>query len=141
MKTILLTRTYEDDYQTTGKIEIYDPFEGLIFTCKTLELPWRGNQKDISRIPDNSYLATKHISPKFGECILVNDVEGRTWILIHKGNFHRDILGCILVGESFYDIDGDGHLDVTNSSKTMKQLMKILDDENHLNIIEEWNHN
>jgi hypothetical protein len=47
-------------------------------------------------------------------------------ILIHSGNFYTDILGCILVGDSYGDINHDGIKDVLNSKKTLAEIAKIL---------------
>ena len=138
MKSLVLTRTREDDYQTLGELSVYDNSLGEIFKCKTLELPWKDNKRRVSRIPSNHYEIVKHISPRFGKSLWIKDVPNRSEILIHRGNYHRDTLGCILVGEKFYDIDNDGHLDVTNSKTTMERLYKIVENENYINIIEEW---
>ena len=46
-------------------------------------------------------------------------------ILIHSGNYFTDILGCILVGESFKEINHDGYLDVVNSKVTLSKLVTI----------------
>jgi hypothetical protein len=72
----------------------------------TLELPWRDNQKNISCIPAGEYDVTIRISPRFGRVYWVLKVEGRTYILIHSGNWAGDVSkdlnthtnGCILLG-------------------------------------------
>lgn len=71
----------------------------------TAELPWEANARGESCIPTGQYLCTWHNSPKFGNCYHVNDVPGRTHVLIHSGNFagnepnwQSDVEGCILVG-------------------------------------------
>ena len=134
---IKLTRTYQDDYQTQGELEVIKD-NNILFTCKTLELPWRDNQRRISRIPSGIYPVLKHISPRFGDTLWIHDVPNRSEILIHRGNYHRDTLGCILVGEKLIDIDGDGHKDVTNSRVTMNWLFDIVLDELAIEIIERW---
>lgn len=96
------------------------------FTCFTLELPWRGNQANKSCIPAGNYTARKIVSPHNGEVILIEDVEGRTHIQIHAGNFTRQILGCVLVGDGIKHLDGDGIPDVTNSGRTLAALMAAL---------------
>ena len=114
-----ITRKYRDD-STTGDMTYGD------FECKTLELPWLDNQTNISCIPEGIYDCIKTVSGKFGECIAVQGVDGRTYIRIHKGNFTRQILGCVLVGEKSYDFDGDGIPDVTSSAKTLRKLLDVL---------------
>ncbi len=102
---------------------------------KTLELPWRDNQRRISCIPPGSYTVMKHISPSFGKCFWVKDVPGRSHILIHAGNFSGsvnprtgkpDTLGCILPGISFHDLDGDGIKEITNSRQILQKLLKLM---------------
>ncbi len=84
--------------------------EGMLFfedfNCRTLELPWRENQKNISCIPPGEYECKIRISPKYGSIFWVTKVKGRTYILIHAGNWAGDkskgyrsnVNGCILLG-------------------------------------------
>ena len=73
----------------------------------TLERPWLDNQWSVSCIPTGTYTAKRHISPKFGETFLLQDVPGRSEILLHKGNIDDDSHGCILVGEQFNNVRGE----------------------------------
>jgi len=132
-----LTRTYQDDYQTQGELQVVEN-SSILYKCKTLELPWRDNQRRVSRIPNGIYPVIKHISPNFGKSLWIQDVPDRSEILIHVGNYNRDTLGCILVGKEFIDIDGDGHKDVTNSRKTINELYDIVVDELAIEIIQKW---
>lgn len=143
MKKILITRTKEDQHQTEGKLELFNDKGLLIFTCYTLELPWRNNQRRISRIPKGVYEAIPHQSPRFGDSIWIQEVLNRSEILIHLGNFagsknprtgKSDILGCILVGSRFGDITGDGILDILNSGPTMKKLYELIKRDNRLTV-------
>lgn len=129
MKTITITRTKESSYQTLGILQFGD------FSCKTLELPWKNNERRVSRIPSGEYECVPHQSPKFGDSLWVQDVPNRSEILIHLGNYYRDTLGCILVGREFLDIDGDGHLDVTASRSTMTELYRLVQNESKLKLI------
>lgn len=124
---IVITRFKQDNYQTKGILQVFKDDE-VIFECKTLELPWKDNALNISRIPSGSYKFIKHSSPKFRNSFWIQNVPDRSEILIHYGNYKRDTEGCILVGESFFDIDGDGHRDVTNSKKTINNLYNIIGD-------------
>ena len=72
----------------------------------TLERPWRANQRGVSCIPRGRYTAKRHTSPKFGETFWIQDVPGRSEILLHKGNLADDSHGCILVGEKFDPVNG-----------------------------------
>ncbi len=99
------------------------------FDCKTLELPWINNQQEISCIPVGSYICKKRWSEKYGHHFIVEGVPGRSYILIHFGNYYTNTKGCILVGLAFTDINNDGLLDVTSSKNTMKQLYDLQPDE------------
>lgn len=131
---IKIVRTNYNDYQTLGELKLYGVSledgcsDEIIFECKTLELPWLNNQRNISCIPEGKYHAQKHISPKFGKSIWITDVPDRSEILIHVGNYKSDLLGCIAVGEAFKDINEDGNLDVINSRKTIESLHDLLPD-------------
>lgn len=67
----------------------------------TLELPYKENQKQISCIPTGIYELHRHISPRFGETFIVQDVPNRENILFHWGNTVKDTQGCIIVGAWF----------------------------------------
>lgn len=120
----ILFRLEQGEKQTTGRL-ILTEGDRELFECYTLELPDRDNKRNVSRIPEGVYKAEKHVSPKFGPCIWIKDVPGRSEILLHKGNFNKDTRGCILPGSDLRDIDGDGLKDVTNSSKTVKEILKL----------------
>tara|TARA_R110000851_G_scaffold130256_1_gene263783 strand:+ start:344 stop:745 length:402 start_codon:yes stop_codon:yes gene_type:complete len=104
------------------------------FSCFTVELPWLDNKPFISCIPAGLYECEKHLSPKFGHCILVKNVAGRENILIHIGNYKRNTKGCILPGRSFVDMDNDGLIDVTSSGDTMAKLRSVLPEKFQLEI-------
>jgi len=97
-----------------------------VLRCKTLELPDLHNQHQISCIPAGTYAVVKRNSPKYGTHFYITNVPGRDMILIHSGNYYTDILGCILVGDSYGDINHDGIKDVLNSKITLAALAKIL---------------
>lgn len=77
------------------------------FTCRTLELPWKDNESNISCIPAGTYLCTYRYSKKYSRHYLLHNVDGRTYILTHSGNLAGDVSkglkthshGCILVGK------------------------------------------
>ena len=123
MKAIL-TREASLCNQTLGTLQLLDDNKE-IFSCKTLELPDLDNQKSVSCIPKGIYIVTPRTSPKYGLHFLVNNVINRDAILIHHGNYYTDILGCILVGTSHVDINGDNLKDVTSSKVTLKKLLEL----------------
>lgn len=123
-----LARIYQHDC-TVGVLVRED------FRCFTLELPYKDNEPNISAVPAGRYRCRKHISPKFGECLAIDNVLGRSHILIHPGNYTSQIQGCILVGDSLKDIDRDGIPDVTNSVATMDKLLQSVPDTFILTIV------
>lgn len=123
MKAYLNRREFEAK-QTLGDFRLEQNGQ-ILFKCKTLELPWLNNQVQKSCIPAGKYQVVTRFSPKFKNHFHLLDVPGRTWILIHSGNYYTDILGCILVGEKHLDINGDGLRDVTNSKVTLKKLLQL----------------
>jgi hypothetical protein len=100
------------------------------FSCKALEPPNKENKHNISCIPLGTYWVTKELTspghdyPHFR----VHDVPDRNGILWHGGNYFKDTLGCLLVGDSFGDRNKDGVLDVLNSRTTLQKLFDLLPD-------------
>ena len=87
---LVLNRTYFPE-GTQGVLE----WNGTLI-CYTIELPWLGNQRRISCIPEGEYLLQLRFSPKFKWHFLLMDVPGRDLILIHPANDAKlELLGCI----------------------------------------------
>lgn len=107
-----------------GYLDFYKDFK-LVDSTPVIELPWRENKSEISRIPDGHYVVVRRQSAAFGSHFHVLGVRDRKFILIHAGNYHRDTKGCIIPGKTFVDIDKDGHKDVTNSKVAMNRLLDI----------------
>lgn len=64
--------------------------------CYTIELPWLNNAPNRSCIPEGTYVLRKRYSNKFRWHIIVMDVPGRSYILIHPANHAlRELKGCI----------------------------------------------
>ncbi len=64
--------------------------------CKTIELPWRGNQRRISCIPEGTYRLRKRFSSKFKWHLEVMNVKNRDLILFHPANDAlKELNGCI----------------------------------------------
>ena len=122
--------------QALGRLYVLENSYRTIFSCDTLELPWKNNQVKISHIPAGIYSVVKRTSSKFKLHFHLTDTKGRAYILSHAGNTYRDIEGCILVGSDLKDIDNDGHLDVINSKKTLEKLLDLMPDKFTLTIKE-----
>ena len=120
MVTLKIDRKYFDDC-TLGRLTFGD------FQCFTLELPWLDNKTNISCIPAaGAYKGEKYKSHANGDCIAIINVMDRTHIQIHSANYTRQIKGCIAVGDSIKFLDSDNVPDVTNSKKTLRNLLDIL---------------
>lgn len=64
--------------------------------CKTIELPWKENQRRISCVPEGTYRIRKRFSPKFKWHLEVISVKNRDLILFHPANDAlKDLNGCI----------------------------------------------
>lgn len=133
---VKIQRIYKSVFQTLGILTIYDDHGFPFWECRTLELPDLNNQSRISCIPKGEYEVIKRNSAKYGDHFHILNVPNRSYILIHNANYVRQLLGCIAVGLSHTDIDGDGLRDVTRSKSTMKDLNRILPDSFKLEIYE-----
>ena len=132
MAKITIFRLKQNEFQTTGILWV-KPF----FFCRTLELPWKNNQRNVSCIPPGVYPAQKYLSISKDQWVVqIKNVPGRSGIQIHSGNTYRDIKGCIIVGIGEKDIDNDGIIDVIKSKKTMGKLLKKLPDEFTIKILD-----
>lgn len=134
MKAELIRQEYTDK-QVTGILRILDEKNNVVTTFTTLELAWKNNQRKISCIPKGTYTCVARVSPKYGRHFHVTNVPNRDLILIHHGNFHADILGCILIGKAHKDINKDGYKDVVQSKVAMAELVSFMPDKFELTIV------
>jgi hypothetical protein len=116
--------------ETLGRLRVLDG-EAEAYSCKALELPGRGNENGVSRIPSGTYVAeVVDSSPAFDyEHIWIHD-EGsvyaagdRSGVKIHVANYARQLRGCVAPGTGFADLDGDGQVDVARSERALKALV------------------
>lgn len=120
-KTVTLTRRWDNGTQTLGELSVGN------FSCKTLELSYRNNQRNVSCIPKGIYTAKYTFSPKFMKYTYeIQDVHNRSGIRIHSGSTFYDILGCILLGTHYTDINGDQYADIANSKVTVEKFKDTL---------------
>jgi len=127
MKTVNIFRVRRSDQGTEGLL-VSDNFR-----CRTLELPWRNNKPNISCIPVGEYDVEIRISNKYGRIYWVRNVEGRSYILIHSGNYGGDkfkgwkthIAGCILLGKTGGFLGGQ--VAVLNSRIAVRQFMESME--------------
>lgn len=138
-----LIRLNDDGVRTMGRLYVGDEL-----ALYTIERPWQNNDPAndgdelISCVPPGQYVLLPHSSAKFGATwALVNrqlhvvyqpgdiprDAEGnwRAAILIHKGNWVRDVIGCIAVGMAAMHPAQDEPM-VTRSREAMAALREAL---------------
>lgn len=110
------------------------------FHMKTLELPWKDNKNYISCIPKGEYVVKWTLSPRLKIYTYeVQNVPKRAGVRFHKGNYasykKSDVLGCILGGSGYLDINKDGIIDIINSTVTMKSFDTFMNKESFKLII------
>ena len=91
MNCLRLVRNQESLQSTIGNL-----YYGENLICRTLELPWRDNKKDVSCIPTGEYELAWTFSSRFQKNTwqLMN-VPARTGIRIHSANLASELQGCI----------------------------------------------
>lgn len=124
----ILTRFTSNEKGVTGLLQIFEDTNECIFSCLTLELPWKNNQFKISCIPAGVYKLLPHNSPKFKKCFSISGVPFRSAILIHVGNTIADSEGCILVGRKLFVNSGLGTYFLENSRVTLESLLFLIDE-------------
>ena len=132
-----LIRHKDNGVQTIGTLSIWDE-DLILFTCKTLELPYKDNAKNISCIPEGKYPVKHRESKKYGKHLHIQKVPNRTYILMHSANFFHQLEGCIAVGKEFMHIDDDQQIDINASKLTLKRIVSLLEtDEEHKIVIKD----
>ena len=85
--------------------------DGLIFIkgvllCRSIELRWANNDRNVSCVPEGVYPVAIIQHPKFGECLQINEVKGRSGILVHVANdAQKELRGCIA---PVFSLSGNG---------------------------------
>ena len=119
-------RIEESTSQTLGFGCIFDAELQPLISFATIEPPFNANKKSISAIRKGTYNASKIVSPKFGNAIWIQNVAGRSEILIHVLNFARQSKGCIGVGSAHRFLDADELRDVIQSQETLNAMLFCL---------------
>lgn len=132
---IEIVRFPEVDGATLGYM-LLDGFPRLA----TLELPWRGNERNQSCIPPGHYRLRPVLRDNGLLLYEVQDVPDRDGILCaHVGNTVRDTQGCIIVGIDFQTWDALPAVRFSrNGYEQFKQyiIRRGADKWNELNIIQ-----
>ena len=132
MRRATLTREITGDEGTLGVLTAR-----RLGPVHVMEPPWRNNRRNRSCIPAGVYTVLPHVSPRFGRCLLVTDVPGRSHILFHAGNvggdidlgYHTHTAGCLLPGlrRGAIDVKGRRQLAVISSRTAFRHLMTWAD--------------
>ena len=87
---IELQRLYRDGW-TDGEMLING-----ILVCRSIELRWAKNERNISCVQEGVYPVAIIQHPKHGECLRLDGVKGRSGILMHVANdAQKELRGCI----------------------------------------------
>ena len=139
---ILLERFAYMENRTMGQLHIQD------HTFLTIERPWisslhhKGGRNFESCVPDGEYSLLPFESEAHPESYILKNEEldvfadnpgkdkGRWSILIHVGNYVKDVVGCIAPG-----LTGD-ESHVWESRKAMARIRELLGREEHVLVIQ-----
>lgn len=129
MKTLTLTRLIHTAHGIIGRM-------GEFYTLERRDLD---NQPNISCITAGTYRAYRSFYNRGGyECFELENVPGRSEILIHIGNTEDDSAGCILVGSGVGVINSKNA--VTASRVAFDAFMASLEGKDEFTLeIKEWN--
>lgn len=123
---ITVVRKADQTKETIGHMTAVNE-TGANMTLCTLERPWLNNQQGVSCIPSGTYswskVAPSHIPYPH---ILLSGMPDREGVCIHVGNYVTNSEGCILVGRDHKDINGDGVIDLTDSTAAFHELMSFM---------------
>lgn len=139
MKQLLLVREESTEVETMGRLFLNENGEERIL--HTVEQEWRptapGGEPNNSCVPAGSYALLPHtrnnnrrdkvvalVNPGLGVYYKKDDRPsgvGRYMILIHAGNTHKDVVGCIAPG-----LGRNGQA-TKSSRKAMKVIMDFID--------------
>ncbi|WP_238130993.1 DUF5675 family protein [Vibrio cincinnatiensis] len=119
-----LKRTKQMGETTLGKLTI----EGVSKSWFVLEPagPDSVTEGSDKRIKAGSYKLHPYSSPKYPSVYELQNVPGRTYILIHAGNYHNDTFGCLMPGKTWGSVD-KSHYYVGNSKSALKEIFSEID--------------
>ena len=96
----------------------------------TIERPWKNNAPYISCIPEGEYLCVRYSSKKYPNTFEITNVPGRSKILFHKGNYARNVKGCVAVAMRI----APKRFQVNQSKKGFGLFMEYLEETESFNL-------
>lgn len=131
MKRVLLNRAFQNGEVTLGILKVLDHSPQRPFF--TLENPWLMNVPFESCIPPGDYLCKAFSGRKYSAVFELVEVPKRSYILIHPGNVVSHTSGCILLGLSAGELEGETA--VLQSREAIALFRAVIGDESfHLRI-------
>jgi len=101
-------------------------YNGEQLVCLTIELPWKNNETGVSCIPEGRYELVKRFSQKYQLHLLIRQVPGRKFILIHSANdAKKELRGCI-APVTKHDAPGKGSLSRIATQKLQTLVFSAL---------------
>lgn len=132
---IYVIRATENSDTTFG---VFAKEDGTAFAC-SMELKWKNNAKNISRIPPGEYVIRRFVSPKFKiETFRIFGVPDRDYCLVHPANVVTELEGCIAIGNSFDYVAPKGKTaddGLGNSREEFEEFMKLMTGVNEATLI------
>ena len=136
MKTIHITRTFQNNKQTLGVCSVFDEFNRPVFSAISLERGWLDNKSNISCVPKGTYTVVYEYSAHFKKFLWeLKGVPNRSECKFHEANYWYQLQGCIALGQRLSDLDSDGYYDISNSRPTMVSFDKSLQNETRVNLV------
>lgn len=121
LPVVTITRNSDDGKQILGTLSANN------FHCNTLELSYRNNQANVSAIPKGTYRCEwKFMFDALTYHYQILNIPNRNGIFLHKGNYWMNSKGCILLGNTYSDINKDGEIDILNSTITTDSFEKMM---------------
>ena len=136
IRTLIIDRLAVDKTQAVGVATVLNAKGKPIFTCKSLERGWNNNERMISCVPKGRYTMKLRWSGRFGANLWeLKNVPNRSECKLHSANYWHELNGCLALGLSLRDINGDGEVDATSSRRAMKDFTRAMGNATEAEII------
>lgn len=112
----------------------------------TFEETWRHNERNVSCVPEGTYVVERALTPKHGDTWRLRDVQGRDNVLIHVINTEADTEGCIGLGVEFGSMqakdDQSGQVEwqpaILRSREAIDRFNAMMRDEREFVLVINW---